>query len=132
MSTFTSDATINQPVEKVYQFLADMNNHQQLMPEGVTEWESTSDTASFKVQNIITLKLKFGEKADNNLIKLIPAEKPPFDLSLTWQLEPANGQTNVSYTITAELSMMMKMMASGPLQKLADHEMVALAKTLLV
>jgi len=132
MSTFTSKATINKPIQEVYQFLADMNNHQQLMPEGVTEWQSTNDTASFKVQNMITLKLKFGEKAENSLIKIVPAEAPPFDLGLTWQLTPANGSTQVFYTISAELNMMMKMMASGPLQKLADHEVSTLAKVLSV
>jgi len=132
MSTFTSKATVNKPIQEVYQFLADMNNHQQLMPEGVTEWQSTDDAASFKVQNMITLKLKFGEKAENSLIKIIPAEAPPFDLGLTWQLTPANGSTHVFYTISAELNMMMKMMASGPLQKLADHEVSTLAKVLSV
>ena len=132
MSTFTSKATVSKPIEEVYQFLADMNNHQALMPDGVTEWSSTNDTASFKVQNMITLKLKFGDKQANNLIKIIPAEAPPFDLNLTWQLTSANGLTNVFYTITAELNMMMKMMASGPLQKLADHEVSTLAKVLSV
>jgi len=132
MSTFTSKATINKPVEEVYQFLADMNKHQQLMPEGVTEWQSTNDTASFKVQNMITLKLKFGEKVENSLIKIVPAEAPPFDLNLTWQLTPSNGSTHVFYTISAELNMMMKMMASGPLQKLADHEVSTLTKVLSV
>jgi carbon monoxide dehydrogenase subunit G len=130
MSTFTSEIIVNKPIEQVYQFLADMNNHQQLMPEGVTEWESTTDTASFKVQNMIVLQLKIGEKVENSLIKIVPSEKPPFDLSLTWQLTSANGQTQVSYTIFAELNMMMKMMASGPLQKLADHEVTTLAKVL--
>ena len=33
MSTFESTVTINKPVNIVYQFLADMNNHQQLMPD---------------------------------------------------------------------------------------------------
>ena len=132
MSTFTSKATVQKTIDEVYRFLADMNNHQQLMPEGVSEWTSTTDTASFKVQNMITLKLKFGEKVENTSIRIIPAEQPPFDMSLTWQLVSTGDQTNISYTINADLNMMMKMMASGPLQKLADHETSTLAKVLSV
>ena len=59
-----------------------------------------------------------------------PSEKPPFDLELKWTLLSNSDQTNVTLTISADLNMMMKMMASGPLQKLADHEVQTL-KSLL-
>ena len=41
MTTFESKASINKPANEVYQFLADMNNHQQLMPENIQDWTST-------------------------------------------------------------------------------------------
>ncbi len=130
MTTFQSKVTINKSVSEVYAFLADMNNHQQLMPDSITEWSSTVDEARFNIQNMIKLSLKVDSRTPDKEIKIIPAAKPPFDMSLTWALSGGDKETTVTYTISADLNMMMKMMASGPLQKLADHETSTLAKVL--
>ncbi len=130
MTTFQSKVTINKSVSEVYAFLADMNNHQQLMPDSITEWSSTVDEASFNIQNMIKLSLKVDSRMPDKEIKIIPAAKPPFDMSLTWALSGGDKETTVTYTISADLNMMMKMMASGPLQKLADHETSTLTKVL--
>jgi len=122
MIIFESTTAINKPINEVYLFLADMNNHQQLMPEEITDWSSTVDTASFNIRNMIKLSLKKEESIPDTLIRIIPAEKPPFDLELKWILSTNEGHTEVLFTISAELNMMMKMLASGPLQKLADDE----------
>lgn len=130
MTTFQSKITIDRPVSQVYNFLADMNNHQQLMPDSITEWSSTVDEASFNIQNMVKLSLKVDSRTPDKEIKIIPATKPPFDMSLSWALSGDEGETTVTYTISADLNMMMKMMASGPLQKLTDHETYTLAKVL--
>jgi carbon monoxide dehydrogenase subunit G len=130
MTTFESEATINRPVNEVYLFLADMNNHQQLMSENVQDWSSTSNEARFNVQGMLKLALKIEDRVENQEIKIVPAEKPPFELELKWVLSSYNNQTLVRYTIRADLNMMMKIMASGPLQKLTDHEAQALAQIL--
>ncbi len=130
MSTFQSKITINLPVSQVYTFLADMNNHQQLMPDSITEWSSTVDEASFNIQNMVKLSLKVDNRIPDQKISIIPATKPPFDMSLLWTLNGDDSETTVTYTISADLNMMMKMMASGPLQKLADHETYTLSKVL--
>lgn len=127
MSTFQSKITINVPVSKVYTFLADMNNHQQLMPDSITEWSSTADEASFNIQNMVKLSLKVDSRIPDQKISIIPAAKPPFDMNLSWALSGDENETTVTYTISADLNMMMKMMASGPLQKLADYETSSLA-----
>ncbi|RZA01957.1 MAG: SRPBCC family protein [Sphingobacteriaceae bacterium] len=127
MTTFQSKITINRPVAEVYAFLADMNNHQQLMPDSISEWSSTVDEASFNIQNMVKLSLKVDSRTPDKLITIIPAAKPPFDMNLTWALSGDDKETTVTYTISADLNMMMKMMASGPLQKLADHETSSLA-----
>ena len=130
MTTFQSTATINRPINEVYTFLADMNNHQQLMPDSITEWSSTVDEASFNIQNMVKLSLKVDSRTPDKLISIIPAAKPPFDMNLSWALDGDENETTVTYTISADLNMMMKMMASGPLQKLTDHETYTLAKVL--
>lgn len=122
MTTIESKIIINKPLTEVYQFLADLNNHQQLMPENIYNWSSTIDEASFTIQNMAKLALKVGERIENQEIKIIPAEQPPFAVELKWLLDEVNGQTSVTFTIDADLNMMMKMLASTPLQKLADYE----------
>jgi carbon monoxide dehydrogenase subunit G len=130
MTTFESKVNINKPANEVYQFLADMNNHQQLMPDNIQDWSSTIDEARFGIQNMAKLALKIDNRIENNEINIIPFEKPPFDLGLKWVLSGSGSATEVKFTIAADLNMMMKMLASGPLQKLADHQTQKLAELL--
>jgi carbon monoxide dehydrogenase subunit G len=122
MTLFESKVSINRPIDEVYQFLADMNNHQQLMPENIQGWSSTVDEARFNIQNMASLAIKIENRVSNSEVKITPFEKPPFDLELKWVLNWVNNTTEVTLSITADLNMMMKMLASGPLQKLTDHE----------
>jgi len=131
MSIFKSTITINRPVRQVYQFLADMNNHRQLMPaDDISEWSSTTDLASFNIRNMIKLSLKIDERVPDAEIRIVPSEKPPFELELKWILSGDTDHAEISFIITANLNMMMKMLASGPLQKLADDETLNLRKLL--
>lgn len=130
MKIFESEAGINKPAKEVYQFLADMNNHRQLMPENILDWTSSADEARFNIQNMAKLSLRITSRIENTEVKIIPFEKPPFDLELKWALLDKGAYTEVVFTIAADLSMMMKMLASGPLQKLAEHEMRRLTELL--
>lgn len=123
MTNFTSKTTINKTPAEVYTFLADLNNHQQLMPENIYNWSSTTDEARFTIQNMAKLALKVSSRTENKEIVIVPSEDAPFPVELKWTLsDPGDGTTEALYTISAELNMMMKMLASGPLQKLADHQ----------
>jgi len=123
MTIIESSVEINLPIDKVYNFLEDLNNHQQLMPENIYNWSSTTDEASFTIQNMAKLAIKISSRLPNSEIIAIPTEKPPFDVELKWTVEPNdNGGTIAKHIISADLNMMMKMLASGPLQKLADHQ----------
>ncbi len=122
MTTIESKTIIKRPVTEIYQFLADFNNHSKLMPENIYNWVSTTDDATFTIQNMAKLSLKISERVLDKSITAIPSEKPPFDLQLNWILNPVNTtETAVTMTIIAELNMMLKMLASGPLQKIADY-----------
>ena len=122
MTSFESKTVIDRPLGDVYDFLSDLNNHQQLMPEDITNWSSGYSEASFSVQNMVKLSLKIASRYGNKEVRIIPADKAPFDITLLWSLSPDKEKTNITYTITAELDIMMKMVASGPLQKLVQHE----------
>ncbi|WP_276088726.1 SRPBCC family protein [Pedobacter sp. JY14-1] len=131
MTIIQSTAQISQPVAKVYAFLSDMNNHQQLMPENIYNWSSTKDQASFTIQNMAKLTVAIVSRVENQELVALPVEKPPFDVQLKWSVkENASGGTEATLIISADLNMMMKMLASGPLQKLADHQAKRLSEVL--
>lgn len=112
---------INAPAEAVYQFLFDLNNHRSLMPQAVTDWESTPEEAKLRIQGLGALHLKRSETRPGEWIKITPASKPPVELHLEWEIKPAAKGTDVKVTLFAELNMMMKMVAVKPLQNLADY-----------
>lgn len=123
MAVFQSVTTINKTVEEVYTFLADLNNHEKLMPENIYNWSSTADEARFTVKNMAKLTLKVSQRIENKEIVCLPIEEPPFAIKLSWKIEDCgDGDTKATFIIDADLNMMMKMIASGPLQKLADYQ----------
>ncbi|WP_026904696.1 orotate phosphoribosyltransferase [Pedobacter glucosidilyticus] len=130
MTIFESKTTLSKSVAEVYQFLEDLNNHQLLMPENIYNWSSTRDEARFTIQNMAKLALKVEERIVNERITITPAEEAPIVLNLVWSLSEIDHQTQATLTISAELNMMMKMLASGPLQKLADFQTQALQNKL--
>lgn len=131
MTLIENSTEINLPVEQVYSFLADLNNHQQLMPDNIYNWSSTTDQASFTIQNMAKLAIQISERVENKSITAVPTEKPPFDVTLKWEVtDNANGTTTAKHTIAADLNMMMKMIAAGPLQKLVDYQTKRLKEVL--
>lgn len=131
MTIIQNNVDIHKPMEAVYAFLADMNNHEQLMPDNIDNWSSTEDEARFTIKNMAKLALKISQRIVNKEIICIPIEEVPFALTLRWKLEDKGiDTTNATFVIEAELNMMMKMMASGPLQKLADHQVNTLKNIL--
>lgn len=131
MTVIQNQITLDRSVEDVYGFLADCNNHEQLMPENIYNWSSTEDEARFTIQNMAKLALKIDQRVPRKLVSFIPAEKAPFDVRMAWELQSvAENQTSATLKIEADLNMMMKMIASGPLQKLVDHQTARLQEIL--
>lgn len=128
MTSFESKTSLSKSIEEVYAFLEDCNNHEKLQPENVYDWSSTRDEATFTIKNMSKLALKVKERKENAEIRFVPASETPFDLSLNWLLDQKDGKTEVTLELNAELNMMMKMMASGPLQKLIDFQIKRLTE----
>jgi len=123
MTIIESTTQVSLPIDKVYAFLSDLNNHQELMPENIYNWSSTTDEASFTIQNMAKLAIKIANRVENQELTAIPTEKPPFDVELKWTVNAnEDGSTTATHIISADLNMMMKMLAAGPLQKLADYQ----------
>jgi len=131
MTVIQNTVEINKPVSEVYNFLSDMNHHEQLMPENIVNWESTVDEARFTIKNMAKLSLRISERLENKELVSIPIEEAPFPLTLRWKLEStSDNSTSATFVIEAALNMMMKMMASGPLQKLVDYQVNRLKEVL--
>lgn len=121
MTVIESEITLDAPAARVYSFLADLNDHQQLMPENIADWSSTKDEARFNIRNMAKLVLQVASRYPAEIL-INAVENPPFPLQLKWAIKEAGNQTYVMFTISAELNITMKMLAKSPLQKLADHE----------
>ena len=131
MTIIKNQISIEKPVADVYAFLADCNNHEQLMPESIYNWSSTRDEARFTIQNMAKLALKVDRRTENSEVLFVPAEKAPFDVTLRWKVTPAGDDATLAeLVIEADLNMMMKMLALKPLQKLVDSQLDALKKAL--
>ncbi|HLW50090.1 MAG TPA: SRPBCC family protein [Sphingobacteriaceae bacterium] len=131
MTIIQNSITVQKQAGEVYDFLADCNNHEQLMPENIYNWSSTRDEARFTIQNMAKLALKVENRVQGEEVLFVPLEKAPFDVNLRWKIEAIDeNSTRASLIIEADLNMMMKMLASGPLQKLVDHQVMRLAQVL--
>lgn len=131
MTVIQNSTSIQKNIADVYAFLADLNNHEQLMPDNIYNWTSTENEAQFTIKNMAKLSLRMSERLENKELVCIPAEEAPFDVVLRWKLDEETGNTTkATFMIEAQLNMMMKMMASGPLQKLADHQVAKLKEIL--
>lgn len=122
MTNFESKVSLSADINKVYSFLSDLNNHEKLMPANIYNWSSTADEARFTIQNMAKLALKVSSRTENQEINIIPAEEAPFAVEMKWTISQNGSETEAKLIVSAELNMMMKMLASGPLQKLVDHQ----------
>jgi len=131
MTVIESATVVNKPIEQVYTYLADLNNHQQLMPDNIYNWTSTADEATFTIQNMAKLSIKIASRVENKELTAVPSEEAPFDIEMKWVVEDnGDGTTTAKHILSADLNMMMKMLASGPLQKLVDHQTTRLTEIL--
>jgi carbon monoxide dehydrogenase subunit G len=119
--TFTSQPElIHKPVEEVYDFLADLNHFEVMMPDQVVQWESTADTCAFTIKNLAKIELKIKERIPVSKILVESTGDTPLDLELAALIEDKSGNSQVTLELDVDLSPMLKMMASGPLQNLVN------------
>jgi len=117
MTRIESDKTsIDKSSKDIFNFLSNFNNFQKLMPEQVTNWQSTDDECSFTIAGMASLGMKMVEKKPNDYIKVIRNGNAPFDFTLECLLkEKSPGESEVQLAFNADLNPMLKMMAVKPL-----------------
>ncbi len=111
---------IDQPTEKVYQFLNDFNNFESLMPEQITNWKSDEKGCSFTIQGMANIQLTFGNNVPFSHVELLPVGKTPFSFSLHANLTAEGEKTKALVYLDADLNPMLAMMAKRPMENLVN------------
>ena len=113
---------INKPAKEVFDYLSDMNNFKNLLPQDkISDWQSDVNSCSFKIQGATTISFVIDSKEEPNLIKMISGESAPFKFNLDVHLNENEGMTTGYQTFEADINMFMKMMVEKPLKNLFDY-----------
>jgi len=112
---------VNTDINKVFDFLADFNNFEHLMPDQVSDWKSDADSCSFSVKGMGKVGMKYAKKESPVLIEMVPYGKSPISFSLKIKLTEQDGGTKASGEVDADLNPMLAMMAKRPLENLINE-----------
>jgi hypothetical protein len=107
--------------EKAYSFILDLNNFQKMMPEQVVNWQSTADSCAFDIKGMAHITLQRTEAIPEKFIRIVSGPETPIELELRAYLEKQNPEQTAAWIeLTADLSPILKLMVSGPLQNLVN------------
>ncbi|MFN2430006.1 MAG: hypothetical protein ABR574_08325 [Cryomorphaceae bacterium] len=122
MKIESKKVTVPAPPEKVFNYVSDLNNFRSLLPEDrISEWESSEDYCSFKVQGTATIDLILDEKQAFTRLLLKSGEKSPFAFTLEVFLNEVDGQTEAYQLMNADVNPFLKMMVEKPLANLFNY-----------
>jgi carbon monoxide dehydrogenase subunit G len=113
--------TLAKSPEEVFAFLDDLNNLGSLLPEQVINFKSDSGQCSFDIKGMAHIGLRKSESIPNSSIKISGVEENPLELDFLIGIENSgDGGSVVEIDLTAQLSPMLQLMASSPLQNLVN------------
>lgn len=100
----------------VFTYLSNFNNFQKLMPEQVTNWQSTENECTFTINGMATIGMKIVDKTPHSKINISSNGKVPFDFNLFVLLtEKGENACTGQLAFESELNPMLKMMVVKPL-----------------
>lgn len=113
--------TINQSQESVYNFLMDIKNFEQLMPENTSKFELLNEKRFlFALKGMPEIVLELKEGIPHHTVVLGAAsDKLPFTLTGTIT-KISNDQSEVQLVFDGEFNPMMSMMIKGPITKFIE------------
>ena len=116
MEIVTEKKTVSKNVKDVYEFVIDLKNFEQLMPDSIDKFEVLdADTFLFALKGMpqIVLKRK-NQQPFNKLVLGAASEKLPF--TLTVDIDSKNDiETEVMLSFEGEFNSMMAMMIKTPI-----------------
>ena len=116
MEIISNKEIVNKSKEELFNFLSDMNNYQQLMPEQVTEWTSEVDQCRYVLNGMAQIGMKISEKIPFDKINISSHGKVPFVFTLIVEIsESSTGNSEVQVIFNGDVNMFMKPMLEKPL-----------------
>lgn len=118
MTTIETDkVNCQQPAEKIFTFLSDFNNFKALMPPQVSNWESTSDTCTFTINNMATVGMKIDSKTPHSKIHILSdGGKVPFTFTLDVLITSVDASNCIGQLVfDADIPIFLRPMVTGPL-----------------
>jgi hypothetical protein len=106
----------------VYNFTTDIRNFEQFIPEGtIKNWQASADSCSFQVPPLGTASVRITSKNPTSVVIFSgdALQKNDFEL-LVRITENDNNLADVDLVLTAELNPVLKMMASGPIERFLE------------
>lgn len=124
MTEIQSDKlSINRNAQKIYDFLSDLRNYENLMPSSdVSDFNATKEKAELSLKGLGQFNITIEEQVQASLIRLKPKGKLPFSFNIEWHITDNGDEANVVGKINADLNMFMKMMAEPKLRSFVDQQ----------
>lgn len=117
MNVSTEKVKFSKNQEKAFEFLSDMNNYRQLMPDDTKSFEIHESGNGFAVQigslPKVGMKLKESTKPSQLVFE---SPSPNFEYYLKINIEPLDeNSSEIQLDFDGKFNMMIEMMAKGPL-----------------
>jgi carbon monoxide dehydrogenase subunit G len=118
----SESTTVQSPIAEVHTFLSNMHNIEKLLPEGkYSDWKSSEQNCSFKIQNSYTIGLEITDSKPHNEITYSSTAGSPFPFTLKVQLNETGSATQGKLICDAQINPFLEMMVKGPLKNLFDY-----------
>jgi hypothetical protein len=122
MKIKANTVVVNADQSRVRSFLSDANNMEHLLPmDKISDFQSTKEGCSFKVQGGITISLLENGDNGSNELYLKSGEKSPFPFTLTIFMNENEATTEGYILFDGEVNAFLKMMVEKPLTNLFNY-----------
>ena len=120
MNLESKKTRINKSQKDFFEFLTDLNNFEQLMPENTDKFEVDGESFLFSLKGMPEIRLVVKEKQEFNKI-ILGAASSKLSFSLTAIInEISENSCEAQLLFDGEFNAMMALMVKSPLQKFID------------
>lgn len=120
MKLESKKATIQKSAEEVFNFLINLSNFEQLMPENIDKFEVDGESFIFSLKGMPEIRLVIKEKQQFDKI-ILGAASSKLNFTLTSEINAINDNSSeMQLLFEGDFNPMMAMMVKGPLQKFID------------
>ena len=114
--------TVNANPAEIFAFLGDSNNIIHLLPQDkISDFKSTDEMCSFKVQGGVMISLIQDGTNDSDILFMKSGEKSPFPFRLSIKIEKSGDQSEGYIQFDGEVNAFLKMMVERPLTSLFNY-----------